>query len=457
MPMNRTTKFFSFFFFFFIFTNLLISFSLPGYANKSNIANPIITADHLLVNPSSFQDIDPSDGIGQIHLNIGGKDLLAFKNLGQYAYDKANNKILYKAQALFGVEGAVYTTVSVRDIDQYFSVSNYKERTYLTVDKFASIYDEGQNIAYYKAGYYDVAFSVRNKHQYNGYFPVEVGMKPLIGWSGHLDLNGYSFEMPSLVDDVVGVKIVEVRTDFVGLKEDIFVDYNEKDSEQLEIVTLNAQTNFESELKNWINKQAHIGWTKGDITDPITLQNWEVSGWPKGTTCDNTLSSTDKYVFNLKAYIQPEITETRQYNKLTSAKIKWDWHDVPVVSPSFMIFTYGPTTKQVPRRVACDVRNPYIYYRFEIKMDLYMTVQPDHVLSESELDSPFFESGAWVWDTTYQGDIPTLPDDTFNPFTGVFGIIFAIIFLIIIGLIIVILIKTLPFIILNKTRRKLTK
>jgi hypothetical protein len=213
--------------------------------------------------------------------------------------------------------------------------------------------------------------------------------------------------MPSLVYDIMDLRVKDYHHSAVGVWDNEFIDYNQYEEGRLTIEDVTEQT-ANSKVMDWINDRANIGWKVGSIGSPITLQNYMVFG--------DTGYSVNDGVFNLNFGLRPKVTETMQYNEYTWAKVWWDYHHMllPVYSPAGMGFYAGPSTKPLQRRVAANIENRMMYWNFETEIRLFMTVQPDHVLSEEELREPFFEQGDWVWDTTFQGEIPTLAEDTIS-------------------------------------------
>jgi len=402
-----------------------------------------LRANSLYINVGDFVDNNPSDGSGQIHSAIGGEDLWSFENLGQVSsdYNPTTDKttILYRAEAKFGFEVTAYTTVGLRDVDPSFSVSKYETETYLWVDKFDVNWNKGTNIAEYKVGYYAVDFNVRYSHEYNGQFPITIGLKDLKEGSGELVLGDYTFDMITLAYDVRTVKCTNRYDNTVGDYEDIYVSFNAVDEGYLSLVSVTEQT-ANQEVMDFIN-QANIGWKKGNTGSPITLQNYKVGGTGRTETCSLSSAGGDLSQFNLETILQPEITETRQYNTITWAKIWWDY-DCNILSPCGMGFDAGPSTMDLPRRISAKAINRFMHWGFEADFDLYTTVVIAGELSESELADPDFSQGDWVWDDTWQGDIPTLPEDTTE--SDILGIIWSFIFIIIAIFVIIVFIYLSP-------------
>jgi hypothetical protein len=411
--------------FFLIFSSLLLLsvISVCSSSVKADIIhNPTITANHLEVSAGAFNGPNTWGSSQQIHCYTGGEDLLLFENLGQVAYDSENNQLLYEARAIFGFEGVIYSTVSPSDIDPGFTVNMEKSVDFLGVHKYAWIGDPYQSYTVYKIDYKEVDFEIVNTHKYTGYFPIEIGIKNTIGFGGELQVGEYTFQMPALVYDIMDLDAKDYHHSAVGVWDNEFINYNQYEEGRLTIEDATEHT-ANSDVMDWINNRANIGWKVGPIGSPITLQNYMVFG-DSGYHVDNG-------VFNLNFGLQPKITETMQYNEYTWASIWWDTHDFPF-SPAGMGFTSGPSTSQLQRRIAANVENRMQYWNFETEIRLFMTVQPDHVLSEDELREPFFEQGDWVWDTTFQGDIPTLPEDTISGSDMVAMIVGIIIFALVI-------------------------
>ena len=248
-------------------------------------------------------------------------------------------------------------------------------------------------------------------------------MKNTKGFGGELKLGDYTFQMPALVYDVMDIQIKEHDKDYIGIYDDVYIDYNPTNEGKLSIVSV-TETTANQKVMDYINERADIGWEYlGQIEGPFTLQNFQSDGY---------LLKINNQQYKLQIVLRPEITETHQIDKLTSATIWWDYEDT-WLSPAGMGFLMGPTTDYVDRPISVKVNNRMMYFKFEVFMDLYMTVEPDYVLSESELHTPFFSQGDWVWDTTYQGDVPTLPEETYK--ITFFGKLFSwLITLIIIGI-----------------------
>lgn len=425
--MTRTNK--SFFFLIFaslLFLNVISVCSIS--ANAGIIHTPTITANHLEVSAGAFQGPNTWGSSKQIHCYVGGQDLLSFENLGQVGYDEENNQILYMAKAVFGFEGVIYSTVSPSDIDPGFTARGERSVDFLGVHKYSWIGDPYQSYTVYTIDYNEVDFEIVNTHKYTGYFPIEIGIKNTVGFGGVVQIGEYTFQMPSLVYDIMSVKEKNWYQSPVGVYDNEFIDYNQYEEGRLTIEAVTEET-ASPEVTDWINERANIGWKVGPIGSPITLQDWIAHG-------DSGYSVKDG-VFNLNFGLRPEVTETTQYNEYTWASIWWDTHDFPG-SPKGKGFSSGPSTKPLQRRVAANVENRMMYWHFETEMDLYMTAQPNYVLSEEELKEPFFEQGDWVWDTTFQGEIPTLAEDTVSAWDllgGIMGIVFFILAIVVVGVV----------------------
>jgi len=430
MAIKRKTK--NKFFFLLLFSISFLMFVVPG-KSESRIVTPTVTADHLLLTSGDFVHTISDPNQNQIHLNLGGVDLLDFVNLGMVSYDEANNQILYKAKTRLSFETTIHTTADIRNIDSDFSVNQITEHTYLGVDKYAWIFDPARTVHKYKVSYNEVKFDVENSHEYNGYYPITVGIKNTKGFSGELTLGEYTFEMPELQYDVMSVKISNKRWGDIGNKEDVLIDFNGNYEGKLTIEKV-TQQNADEEVLNFINR-ADIGWKTGVSTGPITIQNYKIGGPQIGSLMYDMDPSDDAFTFHLNTLMRPQITETKQYYSLTSAFIWWDNLDTWLVSPAGMGFYWGPTQKSYSRITSVTAKNYFVWDEFLIDIDLYMTVQPDHILSESELQDPFFEQGDWVWDTTFMGDVPTLGEDTrvYDLLNDLFGFIWENVFIFIIA------------------------
>lgn len=417
--------------FFLIFSSLLF-LNVIGVCsisvNAGIIHAPTITANHLDVSAGAFQGPNTWGSSQQIHCYVGGQDLLSFENLGQVGYDSENNQILYMAKAVFGFEAVIYSTVSPIDADPGFTAKEAKVAEYLGVLKYAYVGDPLTLYTKYKIDYYEVDFEIVNTHKYTGYFPIDIGIKDTIGFGGIVQIGKYTFEMPALAYDIMSLKVKDWYQSPIGVYDNEFIDYNQYEEGKLTIEQVTEEA-ANSKVMNFINKKANIGWKVGPIGSPITLQNWIAFG--------DTGYSVNDGVFNLNFGLRPQITETTQYNERTWAIIEWDNLDTPVISPSGMWIKAGPSTAPLQRRVAANVENRMMYWHFETEMDLYMTAQPNYVLSEEELKEPFFEQGDWVWDTTFQGEIPTLAEDTttWDLLGGIGGIAIFILAIVVVGVV----------------------
>ena len=424
-------KYLNKFFFLFFLTFIVI---LPtACVAVTEVANPTITADHLSVRLGSFAPQVTMPKSNKLQIVQGGYDLVSFINLGRYSYDEVSNQILYKAKARFEFELTAYTTASPHDVDPNFKVDNYVSREFLKVDKFSWIYDPNRKVTSYHIKYYEIDFSIKDKQEYSGYIPATIEIKNTIGFGGTRKIDGYTFTMPALEYDVMSVSVASLRQGIAGDKSDILIDFTGTREGKLKIYSATQET-ANKEVMDYINKKANIGWKAGPTTDYITLQNWEVSGAQVGAVLDSI--DPAKNTYKIPIHLKPEISIKRQYNTITWASIWWDYVDTWLISPKGMGFYAGPSTIQVPRTVAVKVVNHYIHYVFNVDMDLYMTVQPDHVLSSTELNDPFYALGDWVWDASVQGDVPTLAEDTvtWDLIGGVFNIIWTILIIIIVAI-----------------------
>lgn len=435
--MKRSTKkFFILFFSSFIFLAL---FGFSATSVRADIIHtPTITANHLDVSAGSFSGPNTWGSSKQIHCYTGGQDLLSFENLGQVGYDSENNQLLYKAIGKFGFETVIYSTVSPSGVDSGFLVNKKTSVPFLWVRKFSWIGDPYMTTTVYNIDYNEVDFEIENTHKYTGYYPISVGIKNTQGFSGELEIGPYTFEMPAMTYDVMSLKVNDYHHSAVGLWDNEFIDYNQYEEGRLTIESVTEHT-ANQKVVDYINNRANIGWKVGPIGTPITLQNSMVFG--------DTGYSVNDGVFNLNFGLQPKITETRQYNEYTWAKIWWDYLDTWLISPSGMGFEGGPSTKPLERTVAANIENMMMYWNFETEIHFYMTVQPDHILSAEELQEPFFEQGNWVWDTTFQGEIPTLPEDSgvWDLLGGIFGIMWMLIIAFAVVVILIVIFKTKMF------------
>ncbi len=424
MALKRKTK--SKIFFLLIFSINFLILVAPGKA-ETRIATPTVTVDHLLLTSGDFVHTVSDPDQNQIHVNLGGVDLSDFVNLGMVSYDEVNNQILYKAKTRFSGEITIHTTADIQNIDSDFSVNQITDHTYLSVDKYTWIFDPARTTHNYKVSYSEVEFDIENSHDYNGYYPITVGIKNTKGFSGELILGDSKFEMPELQYDVMSVKILDKRWGDIGNKEDYLIDFNGNYEGKLTIEEV-TQQNANEKVLNFINN-ADIGWKTGVSTGPITIQNYKIGGPQIGSLMNDMDPSADAFTFHLNTLMRPQITQTKQFYSLTSASIWWDNLDTWLFSPAGMGFYWGPTQKSYSRITSVTAKNFFVWYDFSTDIDLYMTVQPDHILSESELQDPFYEQGDWIWDTTFMGDVPTLPEDTgeWDLLGGIFDIMWMLI------------------------------
>jgi len=404
------------FFFLFLFSFSFTFFALIDFGVASTPIRPTFTAEHLDVTVGDFQGPNTWGSTSQIQCYIGGEDLYSFTNLGNVNYDIENNQLLYKARAELGFEATVYSTVSPRDMDPNFNANRLTYIPYLGVDKYDGNWNSGTNYITYSVSYYEVDFEIVNTHYYSGYFPMQIGIKNTIGFGGTYELGGYVFEMPALGYDIMNVQLETFEYDHIGTWDNEYINYNPTKSGKLSIASVTEQT-ASYEVMNYINQHANIGWREGSNTGPFTMQNFIASGYLSRTATAGS--------YKLQVGLQPEVTETKRGYSLTQANIWWDYVDTWLISPAGMGFIWGPSTTYNSRRIGVNINNLMEHMTFRTYIDLYMTVEPDHILSTSELEDPFFAMGDWVWDATLFGDVPTLAEDTtvFDLLGGIFGTI----------------------------------
>jgi len=409
MPKNSKKIFLVLFLFSFSWS--FIMFIDAGVA--STPIRPTFTAEHLDVTVGDFQGSNTWGSTPQIHCYIGGEDLYSFNNLGQVGYDPENNQILYQARAELGFEAIVYSTVTPKDMDPNFNTNRLVSEEFLRVDKYDVNWNAGTNVQKYYMKYYGVDFELVNTHYYSGYFPMQIGIKNTIGFGGTYELGGYVFEMPALGYDIADVTLEKFEYDHVGTWDNEYINYNPTTEGRLTITSVTQET-ADPAVMDYINQRANIGWKDESIVGPFTMQSFVASGQLSRTTTPGA--------YKIQIGLQPEVTETKRGYSMTKASMWWDYHPF-IGSPAGMGFYWGPSTNYNSRRIGININNLMEHLTFRTYIDLYMTVEPDHKLSTSELEDPFFVMGDWVWDSSPLGDVPTLAEDTtgFDLFGDLFG------------------------------------
>jgi len=376
--------------------------SLIDFGVASTPARATFTAQHLSIVAGDFQGSNTWGTSQQIHSYVGGEDLYAFNNLGMISYDPETNKILYKAQVEVGFEVIVYSTVNPTSMDPGFSANKLVSEEFLRVDKYDVNWNSGTNVKKYYVNYYGVDFDIINTHFYSGYFPLTVGIKNTIGFGGIQEIGGYTFEMPGLEYDILDIKLMSFQYDHIGTWNNEYINYNPTTEGRLTIESVTQET-ADSAVMNYVNSRAKIGWQEGALLGSFTQQNYIASGSFSPTSTPGA--------YRIQVGLQPEVTVAKRGYSMTKASMWWDYHDF-LGSPAGMGFYWGPSTSYNSRVIGININNLMEHFDFRGSLDLYMTVEPDHILSTSELQEPFFAMGDWVWDASLLGDVPTLAEDT---------------------------------------------
>lgn len=406
--------------FFFVFL-ILFSFSFIPTVSAEDDTSYLLGVDLLAINAGDFIDGTPGDTIRSLKSSVGGKDLLAFENLGIQSYDEATNTIIYGGIITFGAEANAYTAVLCEDAYPTSGGTNFNkitEHMFLSYQiwKHKNVLDfscsnplaihlyEYQVIGgkdQFYINYREIEFGQRYSHNYDGVLPLEIDIDPGLFLSniGELEVDGQKFMVPKITSDIKDVKEVMKRAGEVGGYEDRFTGETEGIDEVIVDIVLPPITWSYNvrEITNWFNTKMDPVLDAGGIPPP------EICPTIQQSVIDTTLNTysfagiQDSIEVPYKVHLQPEMKRIPQTIALKYGRFHWweccnDYRVDPIIE-----------TNYYERNVGMHVSNVFVHVDFEIKVEIAMSCKFDAKLSESFLEDPSLLISDRVWSSSIFG------------------------------------------------------
>ena len=386
-----------------------VLFNIP-IVNANENYEPTIKANWLYVQPSNFVDKSPNSWETKIQISSGGGDMWDFENLGMVS--SSDTEILYKSKATFGFEVTVHTNVDFRSVYPNINLAKHNIEHFFTINRAYFGYD---TTTIHNVEWNSIELGAMRVHDYDGYVPITVGIRDILGNTGSISLNGEVFDTPAYTADVIKTTITSINSGEVGGYGDLFTNVNDVTEGKVTFTALGDDFSAnERAVIDYYNNR-NLGWKAGDIEKGQTLQQSMIGGSQRGSefTSAQSLSS---YTFSLNTQLQPEVYEFVQYNDITSARIlyyAWGFFAGNIDT------VYSPATRQVKRIIGIHTINNFIHWEFEVEVEFYATVQSTAELTSAILNDPYLRAGDMVWDSSFTGDykvdtILTQQDNVFD-------------------------------------------
>lgn len=404
--------------FFFIFIFIPIN-SFTPYVSAGQ--TQVLGVDLLSISTGTFNDFTPGDTVRPIKSSVGGRDLLAFENLGMISYNEDTKTALYGGIITFGAEVNAYTGVVCEDAYPVSGGSDFNKITYQTflsyqtwrhanllglscsnplAVHFAEIKDPDKTFVF-QINYREIEYGTLYSHDYDGTLPFKINLDPGLFLSklGELEVGGQTFTVPTIVSDIRTIKEVAKRGGEVGSYEDRFTGEDEGLDEVMVEVTLSRPSwdSTVNTLAEWFNENMEDAL----VVDPIPLPE----DYPtiQQSVRDLTLNEypsagiQDYIEVPYRVHIRPEMKRIPQTIHLKHGNFHWwkcgcGWRQGPTV-----------TTNTYERNLGMHVYNVFVHTDFEIKVDVVMTCEFDAELSESFLEDPNLIISDRIWDGAIYG------------------------------------------------------
>lgn len=421
-------------FFFLIFSSfLIIPISFVSAVNYT----PTIRADWLYIDTGTFVDSSPNSWETNIKISSGGIDLISFENLGIIAAN--DNEVLYKARTTYGFEITMHTDVDFRAVYPNINLNKQYSDWFFKIQRLRAFQPGVTSI--HSVSWNTIDTGIMRQHNYNGYIPITVGIRDILGNDGTITIGSETFETPGYVADIIRTKVITLRDGIVGGYTDRFT--NIADVEKGSVTFQELDDDFSASESNVIAyyQNSNLGWTAGPIQRGQTIQQSMVDGSQSGTEFSSRAIGASS-LFNLDAHIQPEVYEFVQYNTIRYASIDYFTY-WPIAGNIDSLI--GPATKNAPERIiAIHTTNSFMHWDLEVIVEFVATVDSNAALTQAILADPYLRAGDIIWDTSFTGDykvdVPLQQDKTifdvinefFGNLFGVFGGIFNFIIIIIV-------------------------
>jgi len=400
---NLKTKNKLFFFFFIsLFIFIPISSFTPTILAVEN--TQVLGVDLLAINAGTFDDFTSGDSIRTLKSSVGGRDLLAFENLGMVSYDENTKTAVYGGIITFGAEANAYTAVLCEDAYPRSGGTDFDkqtERVFLSYQIWERILLIPVKVGHshiFSINYREIRYGQLYSHNYDGILPlnIEIDTGLFISKVGELEVGGQTFSVPKMTSDIKSVVEVDKRGGEVGGYEDRFTGESEGEEEvTVEIILPSTAWSFSvKKVTDWFNEE---------MKPVLTLEDTKITSIQQSVV-DKTKESyyftgvQDSVTIPYKVHIQPEMYRITQDITLKEGNFHW-WKDTSSyrISPTIVTTDYK-------RNLAMHVSNVFVHTDFEIKVEVAMSCKFDAELSESFLEDPNLVISDRIWDSTIYGD-----------------------------------------------------
>lgn len=402
-------------FFFLIFFSILIltpiSSFIPTVLAVEN--TQILGVDLLSIDTGEFYDSTPEDSIRPLKSSVGGRDLLAFENLGMVSYDEDTKTAIYGGIITFGAEVNAYTAVLCEDAYPTSGGTDFDKITYrrflsYQIWKHVNILDlpcsNPLSVKYAEKktfggqgdiNYREIDFGDLYSHDYDGILPFEITMDTGLFLSkiGELEVGGQTFTVPKITTNFKGVKEVAKRGGEVGSYEDRFTGENEGiHNVSVEIIIAKPVWDSDiTEVNDWFNEEMADALIIGDVPLPKDYPTIQQSVKDLTLTEYPTTGIQDSVTIPYKVHLQPELKKIPQTIALKYGHFHW-WKCCQYYRQTpFVITNY------YERIVGMHVYNVFVHTDFEIKVEVAMSCNFGAELSESFLDDPNLVISDRIW------------------------------------------------------------
>jgi len=261
---NLKTKNKLFFFFFIsLFIFIPISSFTPTILAVEN--TQVLGVDLLAINAGTFDDFTSGDSIRTLKSSVGGRDLLAFENLGMVSYDENTKTAVYGGIITFGAEANAYTAVLCEDAYPRSGGTDFDkqtERVFLSYQIWERILLIPVKVGHshiFSINYREIRYGQLYSHNYDGILPlnIEIDTGLFISKVGELEVGGQTFSVPKMTSDIKSVVEVDKRGGEVGGYEDRFTGESEGEEEvTVEIILPSTAWSFSvKKVTDWFNEE----------------------------------------------------------------------------------------------------------------------------------------------------------------------------------------------------------
>lgn len=360
-----------------------------------NVNAATVEANWLSIVPGDFVDYDSRSHETKLKTTVGGGGLISFQSLGVIRSETNDQQIVYKSRAVFEEEIVIHTSVGIRDTYPNMNTNNMFSVEYFRLNRF---YISGATQELYHLKWYDLDLGNPTFHNYNGYLPVTLSIKPFLDTTGYINVGGVSMPAPTYTSEILQARIVDIKSGDCGKYKDEFLDIGIQDT-TIEIVPMaDTFTAAQEKLMDWYNDHDLGIVSESGVIKP-TEQQGKIDADPVGTTYHNAIPS-DSLTIELDTELEPRVYKYTQTITIKRAGITyWQWGlFAGNIDP-----VYGVETRVIPRTIGVHIDNYFVHYYIIVTVDFYATVPSTAKLTQTVLNDPYLQVGSWAWDTSMFG------------------------------------------------------